>query len=89
MFGWKIYQVAGHSMEPTLKSGQYVLGRPATNIRPGDLVVCRYDQQLLIKRVKTRTAQGFYVQSDNPSGQDSRDFGLIPQGGILKKVVWY
>jgi len=89
MFGWKIYKVGGHSMEPTLKPGQYVLARSTSNVQPGDIVICNYDRQLFIKRVKSKQDHGYNIKGDNTSGQDSRDFGLISPESIVSKVIWH
>ena len=90
MFGLKIYKISGHSMEPTLKPGQYVLARSSKNLKPNDIVICQYDNQILLKRIKTMSEKGFRVHGDNEnSSLDSRDIGLISQSHILSKVLWY
>lgn len=87
MFPWRIYRVAGHSMEPALKAGQYVVVRCTTNIATGDIIVCQYDGKTLIKRVKEKTPDGVLVSSDSPHSLDSRDIGQIYSENILGKVI--
>jgi phage repressor protein C with HTH and peptisase S24 domain len=90
MFGLKIYKIAGHSMEPGLKPGQYVLARQTNNIKLEDIVICTYDNQNLIKRVKSIAPEGISVRGDNQnSSLDSRDIGLISQDKVLGKVLWF
>jgi len=91
------YRVTGHSMEPTLYPGEFVLATSRSpgevlEINSGDLVVGRHpaDQQILIiKRIGRRTAEGsFTLASDNPAqGTDSRQWGAVKRDLILGRVT--
>lgn len=77
-------------MEPTLKSGSYALGYRAAKYAIDDIIACRINNQILIKRITMATDAGYTVHGDNPhDSYDSRDFGIISQQQILSKIIWY
>ncbi|WP_314724535.1 signal peptidase I [Enterocloster bolteae] len=44
--------VPTESMEPTLKSGSYIIGcRMYSNLETGDIIIFRHDGKLLVKRI--------------------------------------
>jgi hypothetical protein len=85
-------------MLPTLREGDRLLVRYGARVRPGDLVVARFqDGTLGIKRAveQRRTgsgADGWWLLSDNPDeGVDSRHRGPVPEERVLAVVrlrVW-
>jgi nickel-type superoxide dismutase maturation protease len=100
---WPLWRVAvvEPSMEPTLRSGDWLLvwrgmpishrGRPLP-IKPGQVVVARHPGQqelLLVKRAARRESGGWWLQSDNPdvSAVDSRRFGPVPPELIEGRVL--
>jgi SOS-response transcriptional repressor LexA len=67
-------------MVPTLRSGDALVARRNAPIEPGDLVIARYpdrpDIGLVVKRVSHKSAQYWWVLSDNEyAGGDSRSHG--------------
>ncbi|HYM38900.1 MAG TPA: nickel-type superoxide dismutase maturation protease [Thermoplasmata archaeon] len=95
MFPLARFRVDDHSMEPALRSGDYVLvSRWAYRKRPpiaGDVVVLRNPEapgQFLVKRVMSGDAlAGFFVLGDNMThSRDSRQFGMVPRHLIVGKV---
>jgi nickel-type superoxide dismutase maturation protease len=89
------FRVEDQSMEPTLRSGDYVLvNRWAYRSRSpaaGEIVVLRNPEatgQFLIKRVMSGDPiAGFFVLGDNVAhSRDSRHFGMVPQHLILGRV---
>ena len=66
------------SMSPTLRDGDAILVRRTTRIRPGQVVVVRFDGQpgLYVKRA-VRSVDGlWWVEGDNAlASDDSRRYG--------------
>ena len=91
----------GDSMEPTYRSGDWLMGRWAkysltgwNRIKVGDVVVIERDEQpgiFYVKRVSETRASGghmptIYVRSDNPEGTDSRTWGWLPITAVRAKI---
>ena len=51
VFFWGTYKVEGHSMDPTLKGGNYLVTINYFTPQRGDLVTAKEDDKVLIKRV--------------------------------------
>jgi nickel-type superoxide dismutase maturation protease len=81
--------VRGRSMEPTLREGDLLLVRYGVAPRPGQLVVVRLpDRPVAVKRVTRRTADGWWVERDNPSeGVDSWLVGAVAEEDVLGRVL--
>lgn len=87
---WPIWRVAvaERSMEPTLRSGDWLLiwrglrrDHPP-RVRDGQIVIARYpghQELLLVKRAVRREPDGWYLGSDNPGAGavDSARFGVV------------
>ncbi len=89
-----VVDVAGESMEPTLRSGDVLLARRVSpeRITPGQIVVARrhYAGALGfdVKRVAGVTAHGLYLLGDNHhSSKDSRSVGLYNRDTVLGVVI--
>ncbi|WP_245623080.1 nickel-type superoxide dismutase maturation protease [Spirillospora albida] len=86
-------EVAGESMLPALRPGDWLLvwtpGRPA----PGDAVVARHPERpelLIVKRAARRERDGWWLESDNqraPGRSDSWDFGAVPDDLVIGRVA--
>ena len=66
---WRV-AVSGHSMEPTLREGDWVLVLPQRRPRPGDVVLVRDPRErsrLLLKRVAQTTPDGCLVNAQAPA----------------------
>lgn len=94
---WRV-AVAERSMEPALRSGDWLLVRRSVRagkpprIRPGRVVIARHPREpglLLVKRAAWRGPAGWWLASDNPGAGavDSRHFGAVPPGLIEGRVV--
>lgn len=88
---WAAVRVAGASMAPVLRSGDAVLvrrGRP----RAGDVVVGVFRTRpdlLVVKRAVRPTADGWWLESDNPRvTDDSRRFGPADVYGRVVVRWW-
>lgn len=91
------FKVEDKSMEPTFKSGDYVLVNKLAyifgNPSKGDVIVLQHPKEknrFLIKRISLVTkSDEFYVVGDNRSfSQDSRHFGPIGKNSIIGKVAF-
>ncbi|SEF82843.1 nickel-type superoxide dismutase maturation protease [Thermomonospora echinospora] len=91
---WRAVAVTGESMSPTLREGDLLLvrrgGRP---VAAGDVVVARHPteaERLIVKRAVHRADDGWWLESDNQRAagrQDSWDFGAVPDGLVVGRVV--
>lgn len=85
--------VAGESMAPALRPGDWLLVRRGTRVAEGDVVVARHPgraEQLIVKRATRRTDGGWWLESDNQGAsgrQDSWDFDAVPENLIVGRVV--
>ena len=90
-FPWFRVAIAGESMAPTLREGQWWVARRTTVCRPGDIVVIdhpAYDGLLAAKRAIRRENGGWWVEGDNPDrSRDSRHFGPVPDERIVGRLV--
>jgi len=88
---WFPVAIAGDSMQPALRDGEWWLARRTRRVAPGDMVVIdhpEYSGLLAVKRVVRRDDAGWWVEGDNPDrSRDSRHFGAIPDSRIVGKVV--
>lgn len=88
---WGRFEVRGESMAPVLQPGAWVAARSGGRIRPGHVVLARDPRdrsRILVKRVLARTRAGFELRGDNAAAStDSRDFGPVPPGAVLGRVV--
>jgi len=86
--------VAGQSMEPTFRDGDWLLVRRLRRPpRPGEVVVAadpREPERLLVKRVRSVAPDGVTIQGDHADpaeSTDSRQFGPIPRSAIVGRPV--
>ncbi len=84
--------VTGHSMEPALRDGDWLLVDPTAFVgrgpRPGELVVARdprHPTRLIVKRVRDVSADGrLYVAGDHPAhGDEGAAIGAVPPDAIV------
>ncbi len=91
------YEVAGSSMSPTLRPGDFVVvdRRAFAHRAParGDVILIRDPREpgrTLVKRVANVDLHGsLWVLGDNPEqSTDSRAFGAVAPGTVLGRVRW-
>lgn len=90
----RILKVSGQSLMPVYQDGDFVLVSKIPilfrGIRPGDFVVFQHPRHgKLIKRVERLESEGasVYLLGTNSRSIDSRDFGAVPRGMVLGKVI--
>ncbi|WP_240796481.1 nickel-type superoxide dismutase maturation protease [Streptomyces sp. RFCAC02] len=84
-------EVYNPSMLPTLRPGDQLLLGYGARVRPGHVVVVRHPFQhdlLIVKRAAERRPGGWWVVGDNPMvTNDSREFGVVPDGLVVARAV--
>ncbi|MHB1614162.1 MAG: nickel-type superoxide dismutase maturation protease [Actinomycetes bacterium] len=94
--GWGTVAVAGRSMVPLLRPGDWLVvwwwgSRRGSRIRVGQVVVARRPDHpglLVIKTVARRAGPGWWLVGQNLSGSDdSRVFGAVDEELILGRAV--
>ena len=83
--------VAGDSMDPALRDGEWWIARRTRSVGVGDVVVIDHPESpdlLAVKRIVRADGVGWWVEGDNPGrSRDSRHFGPVPVSRILGRVV--
>ena len=91
MFGFTAVCIAGRSMEPSLRSGDWWIVRTFGPIRPGSIVLMRHPRRpdlLVVKRAIREEAGGWWVEGDNAGfSDDSRTFGAVRSDLIIGSLV--
>lgn len=84
------FKIKGHSMEPFIRPENEVLvsSIPYFFSKPKieDIVVFRYSNKVLIKRIKEINNSRFMLEGDNKS--DSLRIGWIKKSDIIGKVIY-
>lgn len=85
-------RIAGESMTPTLRAGEWWLVRRTRAVGPGDVVLLEHPRrpgQLIVKRVVRATDDGWWVEGDNAAASDdSRAFGPVAPDAIVGRLRW-
>lgn len=89
---WRV-AVRGHSMEPALREGDWlVVVPPRRTPRGGDIVLVRDPRErtrLLLKRVAEVAPDGVVVLGDQGDhSTDSRHFGTIPLRDVVGRAAF-
>lgn len=91
MLPWTAVAIAGDSMIPAMRPGDWWLVRRTTRVRPGHVVAFWHPQRidlLTVKRVSHAVDGGWWVLGDNPqASDDSRTFGPVDPSLIVGRLV--
>ncbi|HLC59288.1 MAG TPA: signal peptidase I [archaeon] len=92
MWPFTVFRVEDKSMEPYLKSGDYVVINKMSysfkNPAKGDVIVFKHVDKFLVKRIGKIIEDGYFVRGDNVKlSNDSRHFGPIDKKSIVGRVV--
>ncbi len=78
-------------MYPNIKPDQLVLGFNwvrVSGFRTGELVVAKAKGRLIVKRIRRKKGNRFFLTGDNEEAStDSRQFGWISRSAIIAKVI--
>lgn len=92
MLPWTTVAIAGPSMEPSTRSGDWWVVRRTRRIRPGDLVAFHHPRRptlIVVKRAVRAVDSAWWFEGDNPSSSDdSRTFGAVPAELVIGRLVW-
>jgi len=84
--------VAGHSMEPALREGDWLVVLPARRPRRGDVVVVRDpgdERRFLVKRISSVDGDSVVVTGDHAGhSRDSREFGAVPRASVVGRAAF-
>ena len=85
--------VRGHSMEPALREGDWLLVLPPRRaVRSGEVVLLRDPRErtrFLLKRVSEVTSAGVVVHGDRSDhSTDSRTFGAVPLADVVGRAAF-
>ncbi|GAA4319778.1 nickel-type superoxide dismutase maturation protease [Actinomadura luteofluorescens] len=86
-------EVSGESMLPGLRPGDWLIVRDGARPAPGAVVVAEHPERrglLIVKRVSHRSADGWWLESDNRralGARDSWDFGPVADDLVVGRVV--
>jgi nickel-type superoxide dismutase maturation protease len=84
-------RIAGPSMEPTLRNGEWWLVRRTSRVRAGDVVLMvhpRRPDALIVKRINGGDMTGWWVLGDNAeASEDSRQFGVVPDSCVIGRLI--
>jgi len=82
--------VAGDSMLPTYRAGDWLVATKVNRLAPGQVVVIERENRpglLIIKRIVRAQGEKWWVEGDNPlASNDSRTFGPIESSEILGRI---
>ena len=91
MLGLTTVAIAGSSMEPTLRPGQWWLVHRTPVVRPGQIIVFWHPVRidlLTVKRADHLQATGWWVLGDNPdASDDSRSFGPVAPDRVVGHLL--
>ena len=86
MFGLKLIKVKGHSMEPAIKAGSFVLINTwVKNFKVGDVIYFEHGKPML-KRIANIDNDLIQVEGDNQT--DSLKISPIKKDQITGKAIW-
>ncbi|HLC59340.1 MAG TPA: S26 family signal peptidase [archaeon] len=93
MWPFTVFRIEDKSMEPYLKSGDYVIVNKIAyafkNPVKNDVVVLKHRNRFLVKRVGKILEDRYFVKGDNvKSSKDSRHFGPVDKKSIVGKVLF-
>ena len=85
-------QVTERSMEPALRSGDWLLVWRTRQVRAGQILLARHPgrpDMLILKRAARHVDGGWWLESDNPDAGavDSRRFGPVPACLVEGRVL--
>jgi nickel-type superoxide dismutase maturation protease len=91
-FPLSVFKISGHSMEPTIRNGQFVLVNRLAYVfsspQKGDIVAAKAEGKFFVKRIQKRENIKYFLVGDNQHDSlDSRKFGMIGKDQIIGKVM--
>ena len=78
-------RVSGHSMEPTLKPNQLVIGVKTISLSMGQIVFARHEGREVIKRLRDNGGT-LQLVGDNPGAQHT--ISGVSRSDIFARLVW-
>ena len=79
------FKIHGHSMEPTIKNGSFVLVNKWATPKVGNVIAFEHSGKVMIKRITRIQKRKYFVEGDNKN--DSLKIGAITKEQIIGKVI--
>lgn len=87
MLGYTTIAIAGESMLPTMRPGEWWIVRRGARVRSGAVIAFWHPTRLdllVVKRAVEQREGGWWVLGDNPDrSDDSRSFGVVPADRVV------
>ena len=84
-----VRRVVGTSMQPTLTSGQVVIGSKIIKPRIGSIIIFTHLGREKIKRISAIRGKDVTVVGDNrQESDDSRSYGPIKTSDVKAVIIW-
>jgi nickel-type superoxide dismutase maturation protease len=85
---FRLIKVAGDSMSPALRDGDYILIKKARSLRPGFVVVADHPRLgRIVKRVMALDENGITLAGDNPSSTASVEIGPMQPEQLRGRAI--
>jgi phage repressor protein C with HTH and peptisase S24 domain len=81
--------VSGHSMEPLLRDGDWLIVERAARVRPGDIVVARDPRaigRIIVKRVSAANGDATYTLASDHFAHANETIGPVVQRDVVGRV---
>jgi|SRR5690625_394641 len=87
VFGNYISVVISGSMEPTIKTNDFIVYKKSKVYEVDDIIVFVVEDYLVVHRIIEKTEDGYITKGDNNNSDDFYRYGYIKKNQIVGKVT--